>query len=300
MMKSDGRFVYEANGDDLLVWDVMTGEVVTNITMPAFNNTQGGYWGTTSQADAAAGLPSSLTWYPKAQIQSLLLKDSCLVLFINGYGYANQVDIQVESISGDLRATRIQIYSTASLASNGNLVLLKETDINGYFRDAFLIGTNIHITTVSSISRARLSDPLYNFQQAHTNLSTGEYEAAVTIFAKEELISTFVDHLISELCIRGNGNVTQVNMWQSQPSNNTSFDQHIYGEGILKVLLQVFSFDLSHTSHCFDFSLTQAFMPSFWGYTYATKEMLVLTTQEWYWDPLLNGTIETTFLFGSR
>jgi hypothetical protein len=46
MMKSDGRFVYEANGDILLVWNVMTGKVVTSITMPAFNNTQGGYWGT--------------------------------------------------------------------------------------------------------------------------------------------------------------------------------------------------------------------------------------------------------------
>ena len=27
--KSDGRFVFEANGDVLVVWDVMTGEVVT-------------------------------------------------------------------------------------------------------------------------------------------------------------------------------------------------------------------------------------------------------------------------------
>jgi hypothetical protein len=164
------------------------------------------------KVDAAAGLPPFITWYPKAQIQSLLLKDSCLVLFIIGYGYANQDDIPVEPVSGDLMATHIQIYSTASLASNGDLVLLKETDINGYFHDAFLIVTNIHITTVSSINRAHLSDPLYNFQQAHTNLSTGEYEAAATIFAKEELIPTFVDCLISELCIRGNGNVTQVHM----------------------------------------------------------------------------------------
>jgi hypothetical protein len=46
-------------------------------------------------------------------------------------------------------------------------------------------------------------------------------------------------------------------------------------------MVQVFCFDLSNTSHCFDFSFSQALMPSFWGYTYATKEMLVLTAQGW-------------------
>ena len=90
-----------------------------------------------AKVDAAAGLPPFITWYPKAQILSLPLKDSCLVLFIIEYGYANQVDIPVESISGKLMATCIQIYSTASLASNRDLVLLKEADINGYLHDAF-------------------------------------------------------------------------------------------------------------------------------------------------------------------
>lgn len=302
LVKSDGRFVYVANGDILVVWDAITGDMVTNITMPAFNNTQGGYWGTSLRvkANAAAGLPTSITWYPKAQIQSLLFKDNSLVLFINGYGYANHDDIKVVSMYGDLLATRIQVYNTATLASNGVLVLQKEIDVNGYFRDARLIGSSIHLVTVASVSSGFLWAPINKFQQNHSDLSTEEYVANVTTFAKEELIPTFVDGLLSEMCLNCNGNFAQINMWQLQPSNNTIFEEKIYGAGILKTLIQVYSFDLLDTSGNFNFSLSGAFMPSFWGYTYATDEMLVLTAQSWYWDALLNGTTETTFLLGLK
>ena len=326
-VQSDGKFLYAAYGDVLLAWDIKSGEIVANITMPAVeytpynviysstgeiitdgdNATNSTMNQNVSSDDAFNTYDAMYGYYkPKAQIQSLLLADNRLAVVISGYGgsgfqYANPN--AKRKVMSDYLATRVQIYDTSALATNGGkLKLLNETDINGSFRDGRVVGSNVHLVTVASFDTyALLMDPLSKWLPAFMDLSNDEYVAAAIKLAEEKLIPTFVDQLVEEIFANGNIDLARVSLLQSQISNSTATDMYMYGEGILNYLTQVVSFDLSDTqSNNFTLSLAGAFQASSWGSIYATEEMLVVTANGYNWDVSLGGSSQTTYLLGFK
>jgi Beta propeller domain len=200
-------------------------------------------------------------------------------------------------------ATRLQIYDTSALATNGGkLKLLNETDINGSFRDGRVVGSNVHLVTVASFNTyTLLSDPLSRGQPDFIDLSNDEYVTAAIKLAEEKLIPTFVDQLVEEIFVNGKIDLVRVSLLQSQISNSTDTDRYMYGQGILNYLTQVVSFDLSDTlSNNFTLSLAGAFQSSYWGNIYATEEMLVVTADGYNWDLSLGGLSQSTYLLGFK
>ena len=239
---------------------------------------------------------------PKPQILALLLSEDRLVVVIKGYGETTRAQMNgngTSSIIYELKDTLVQVYSTSGIA-NGDLVLLKETHVNGYFKDARMIGSNVHLVTAATIDTyASLASPLAYWQNDFDSLSPEEYEVAATKFAEEKLITNFVDKLVKEISINGKIDLAQVGLWQTELSNNTSIEQAIYGHtGVMSTLMQVVSFDvMDNSSDDLQLSLAGAFMPSM-GFTYATDDMLVVAAYGWNWNSVLSGSIETTYLLG--
>ena len=329
-VQSDGMFLYAAYGDVLLAWDIKSGKVVANITMPAVDyipsNIVNGMTGevitgnddainstmnqNVTSDDAIHMYADKYGYYykPKAQIQSLLLTDNRLAVVISGYGgstlqYANP-DVKPK-IMYEFLATRIQIYDTSALVtSGGKLKLLNETDINGNFRDGRVVGSNVHLVTVTSFNtHSSLLDPLYKWQPTFMGLNNDEYVIAAIKLAEETLIPTFVDQLVEEMFINGKIDLARVSLLQSQLSNSSAdLDQYMYGGEILNCLTQVVSFDLSESwSNNSTLSLAGAFLlPSSYGKTYATEDMLVVTADGYNWDLSQGGSTQTTYLLGFK
>jgi Beta propeller domain len=199
-VQSDGKFLYAAYGDVLLAWDIKNGKIVANITMPAIEYTPynamysmtgevipGGDNATNDtmnqnvSSDDAFNMYGDMYGYyykPKAQIQSLLLADNRLAVVISGYGGSTlqYADPNFKpKVMSEYLATRLQIYDTLALATNGGkLKLLNETDINGSFRDGRVVGNNVHLVTVASFNTyTLLSDPLSKWQPTFMVCSSG-------------------------------------------------------------------------------------------------------------------------------
>ena len=326
-VQSDGKVLYAAYGDVLLAWDITSGKIVANITMPAIeypssnlvysmtgevttgndDNVNGTMNQNISSDDMMNMFYDPYSYYmPKAKIQSLLLTDNRLAVVISGYGgssyqYGNS-NVKPK-IMYDYLATRLQIYDTSALAtSGGKLMLLNETDINGSFRDGRVVGSNVHLVTVASFDTyTLLIDPLSKWNSVFMGLSNEEYVVAAIKLAEDKLIPTFVDQLVEDLFVNGNIDLAKISILRSQLTNRTDTDQYMYGEGILNYLTQVVSFDMSDTlSNNFALSVAGAFLPSSYGNIYATEEMLVITAQGYDWDPSFSGSSETTYLLGFK
>ena len=328
VVQSDGNFLYAAYADVLLAWDITSGEIVANITMPAIefspytivysmtgeaiprnNNTRNGTMNQNISSDDAFSLYGDMydSYYkPKAQIQSLLLTDNRLAVVITGYGETSQQypnpNVKPKIIDSSW-ATRLQIYDTSALVnSDGKLMLLNETDINGMFLDGCVVGNNVHLVTVVYVSTySLLVTPLYRWHPTFVDLSKKEYVLAAIKLAEEKLIPTFVDQLVEEMFVNGNIDLVRVSLLQSQLSNSTDTDQYMYGQGILNSLTQVVSFDMSDTlSNNLMLSIAGAFLPSNWGNIYATEEMLLVTAEGYDWDLSLGNFGQTTYLLGFK
>ena len=209
-VKSDGRYVYAAYGDILVVWDALTGNKITNITMPAIQ---------TPSEPAAAPAPTTApaarasivkiidffarpyhqpVYQPRPKIRSLLLEFNRLVVIIEGYEYAKRDKMNItSSVFSHLLATHVRVYDTSTLSSSGQLSFVKDMDINGFFQGAWVINGNIHIVTSTSLDTWELlSAPLKQWRKEFKhNLTEEEYTAQAAAFSKDKLIPAFIKQL---------------------------------------------------------------------------------------------------------
>ena len=328
LVQSDGTFLYAAYGDVLLAWDMKSGKIVANITMPAIVHTPdnivynmtgeviaGNDNATNSTTNQNISSDDTLNIHsdpysdnnkPYIQIQSLLLTDNRLTVVISksdgsSFQYANP-NVKPKIIHGYL-AIRIQVYDTSDLATNGGkLKLLNETDINGIFYDCRVVGSNVHLVTMATLDTyISLIAPLSKWQPYFMQLSNDEYVVAAIKLAEEKLIPTFVDQLVEDVFSNGKIDLARVNLLQSQISNSTDMDQYMYGEGLLNFLMQVVSFDLSDTlSKNLTLSLAGAFQSTRLCTIYATEETLFVIEEIFNSNLLLGGSTKTTYLLGFK
>jgi hypothetical protein len=92
-------------------------------------------------------------------------------------------------------------------------------------------------------------------------------------------------------------------MWQSELSTDPKLEGNSFKQGIVTSYGQVTSLDLSSdlsTDSSKELTVTTAgaLMPSGWGHTYATDEMLMIAGQGWNWNVGMGGSVQTTYLHG--
>lgn len=299
-VKSDGEYTYAAYGDVIVVWDALTGDLITNYTLPAVDTSAPG------NGDGAAGdaLPQFLSYYrPKPSIRGFLLAGTKLVVICDGYGSEARIQKDVTSVFTDSFATRVIIFDTSSLASAGDLTIVTTEDIQGSYRDARAIDSNIHVVTTCNINYNPLRSILNRWNTEYDKMNATEYKvAAASMIAPH--IDNFVATLKHDILIGGNApNVPKISLWQTElgPNGEDVADQ-IYSNGAIQAFAQLASFSVADadvsSSAGLTLSTSGAFAPSSWGYTYAVDGTLVFACQGYNWFSRWGGSAQTTYLLG--
>lgn len=119
-VKSDGTFVYTAYGDKVVVLNVTSGQVVTEVQMPSidvYNSVipedapvEGGATGSSSTT-------KSVPYYLMGvNVESLLLTSNRLVVVASGYGHILQQELAMPPILTDYASTHVRLYDTSFLS----------------------------------------------------------------------------------------------------------------------------------------------------------------------------------------
>lgn len=287
--KSNGEFVFVVYGDSVVVFDPFTGDKVANVTMPPIPPIDYG------NGDDMIGRPmkSSIFYQPKPYIQALQLHSDRLVVIVSGYGETKKKEAKIESsILYDLLSTHVRIYDTSTLPNM--LTLVSEFDVNGSFQDSRAIGENVHIVTTAYVN---LWEPLYYPLQKYSesfnkNMTDDKYLKAATALARTKLIPEFTAKLAEEIKMLGDPKLIKIALWESVV---TGMEDTLFGGQAFQAYTQVTSFDITAPETR---SLAGSFMPSSWGYTYSTPEMLIFSGEGWNYLPDKDATGPTTYFLG--
>jgi DNA excision repair protein ERCC-4 len=302
-VKSDGKYVYAAYGDMIVVWDALSGDRITNVTMPAIEDTN------EPLTDASTGdvfrpggifadaLPAFAFFQPKPSIRAVLLESNRLVVIVEGYGSSNLAKLNIRNtVLLDLLATHVRVYDTSSLESTRKLRLIKAIDMNGSYRDARAVGDNIHIVTSSYVnSYLWLSEPLQRWNNFAPDLPEEDYKAEAATLAKDKLIPAFVEQVMKDITMFGTPKLVKISLWESVLNG---MENTLFSSGVFQAYLQVASFDVTDAD--LTLSLSGSFMPSMYGFVYSTPEMLILSTEGWDLLPSKNATGPTTYFLGMK
>jgi hypothetical protein len=275
-VKSDGKYVYAAYGEMIVVWDALSGDLITNVTMPAIETTNEPTDTSTNDVVSPAGiiadsLPAFAFFQPKPSIRALLLESNRLVVIVEGYGSSNLAKLNItyqDTVLSELLATHVRVYDTSSLDSTGNLRLVKAIDMNGSYRDARAVGDNIHVVTSSYVnSYYWLYEPLQRWNNKFApDLPDEDYKAQAATLAKDKLIPAFVDQVMKDITMFGTPKLVKISLWESILSG---MENTLFSSGVFQVYSQVASFAVTDAD--LTLSLSGSFMPSSYGFVYSTR-----------------------------
>lgn len=322
LLKTNGVHAFAAYGNYVIIWEVASGKQVTNITLPSIQAVDNekepvdpyeavdpedlidfgaGGGGTRRKLDA-------WYWNPEPMVRSLLLHQDRLVVVADGYGQLFRSLLDYEPALYDALATRIMIYdisplSTGSATGDVELPLVHDTNINGNFNSIRADENKVHVVTFSGLNTwVYLEQQLAKTREEFTDLSDEDYLEAARKLANDELIPAFVSRLIDDISTSGEpADVARISLWQKDLPSDPKVDSvaQVFDQGVINNYAQVTSFDMLHSA-TETLKVTEAgmFMPTGWGHTYATDEMLVVIGQGWNWVPEIGGSLQTTYLHG--
>ena len=290
LVKSDGIYTYAAYGDVAVIWNAATGKLVANYTLPPIEERNA----------TKAGIERSFPvfyYQPKPIIQGLSLASNRLVLYVQGYGEEARSKRDASAFS-NAYDTRVVILDTSALPAK--IKVVSEQDIQGSFRDARSIGSDVHVVTTSYIDYYEVTGPLYRWNEAYKGLSDSQYKAKAKAIALP-LIDGFVDKLVNDIVEKGLvPSIPKISIWQSDLGNSTNIMEQLYSGGAIQAFVQLTSFSVQALTGDPVLSTAGAFTPSSWGYTYAVGGNLVFAMQGWNWNRWWRGSSQTTYLMGFK
>ena len=321
LVKSDGKFSYAAYGDIVVIWDAATGEFVANYTLPPIYDLVP----TASPVAVATAEPVGFTkpppegdepilvdeifpifdrrppfffYQPKPVIQGMSLAANRLVLYVSGYGDKIRSARSYASVFSNAYDTRMVVLDTSTLPAT--IEVVTQEDIQGSFRDARSIGSDVHVVTTSYIDYYPVTGRLYRWNSEYEGLNSTEYKAKAVSIA-EPLIDDFVATLLSEILMNGMApSIPKISLWQSDLGGNTNIAEKLFSGGAIQAYVQLTSFSVQGLTGNATLSIAGAFTPSSWGYTYAIGGNLVFAAQGWNWSPWWGGSSQTTYLMGFK
>ena len=291
LVKSDGKFTYAAYGDIVVIWNARTGRRVANYTLPpleqlAKNNV------------VEPQIAPPMYYQPKPVILGMSLAASRLVIYVQGYGGKIRSESDSASAFSNAYDTRVIILDTSTLPAS--IEVVTQEDIQGSFRDARSIGSNVHVVTTSYIDYYQITGRLYRWDPAFQGLNSTEYKTKAKSIA-QRLIAGFVATLVSNISMNGKApDIPKISLWQSNLGNNDNIVETMYNGGAIQAYAQLTSFSVEKLIGDATLSIAGAFTPSSWGYTYAVDGNLVFAMQGWNWSPWWRGSSQTTYLMGFK
>jgi hypothetical protein len=269
--------VFAAFGDYIVMWDARTGVDRGQLRLPTFREE-------TSNLGQVFNDTDDMTFFftMKPTINSLLLYQDRLVITVHGYQYGLSEVLDHEPVLRDYLSTRVLIYDTSAIATGGTLSLLGQQDINGYIWDARLIGSNIHVVTMSHINYQTLFDKPFN-RMNFDDISDVEYIAQVRREAETQSIPAYVKYLSGELVVYGKiPNIARMSIMQTE-WNASRVNPRVYQSGLYSFYMQVSSLDLSlpitTEPSAMAMNISGAFLPFFSDNVYFTVDTLIAAVQ---------------------
>jgi len=298
LVKSNGRHVFAAVEDRILVWD-LDGILSKTITLPSIK-TAADEPETSKQAQQGSKQKrSSMFWSPKPHIQALLMNPDGTKLIVVAGGYGNEYkptfserDVIRLPIIQNYMETRVIIYDI----DESVLTELSQSTMNGYHVDSYMVGSNLHVVTKMTVNTWEyLSRPLQRW--TFEDMTSDEYVAAATLKA-EEILPEFVINLV-DLVSDEEDNVALTRLSAFvDPSADPISDY--------STMTQVNSIDTNNIigSEIDDMSLNVSkslvLQSGNTGYVYATDEWIWVTDQSWAWNLEKGEYMEQTRLLGFR
>lgn len=115
-------------------------------------------------------------------------------------------------------------------------------------------------------------------------LTDDEYLLAATELATTKLIPEFKAKLAEEVKLLGDPKLVKISLWESVV---TGMEDYLFGGQAFQAYTQVTSFAATAPDTK---SLAGSFMPTSWGYTYSTTEMLIFSGEGWDYLPDKDAT----------
>ena len=316
-VKSDGTFLYAAYSDQLVVFTTDGQGIVSQTKMTPLNvtvSTGGCGWGAVDciepmpvfrrRAAAENGTVASEAgdakmgiwpgWTPKPRVEAILLHGNRLTAVVSGYGMEYAQKLGRTPTIYEYLSTRVQVYNINS----GNLQLVSEKDVNGYFMNAYSRGEFVHIVTRSSVNTwDYLLAPMDRNQVAFQGLDDTQYAQEVTRLVDEGLLDTFVDKLVTELEVAGPVDLARLSFFIDSIAADNS-DQDLYYSGLATSISQVVSFDMTAPSSTTAIQphMAATFHPGSWGQVYAMGSMIIVADVGWSWIAEDSVSSDKTYL----
>jgi hypothetical protein len=271
--------VFAAFGDTIVMWDARTGVDRGQSRLPSLRDEFFKLGQVVNETDVPF-------WFNvKPCIQSLLLYENRLVVFVDGYGDVLRWSLDDNPLLLSYLGTRVLVYDTSALAVGGSLIFINQKDINGYLSKARRIGSNIHVVTMSTIDTFRLFEgPLS--RQSVGAVTDATYIASVRRMAETLSIPAFVTGLTNEIIVNGTlPNILRMSIVQTECGNNPAASL-VYQDGLHKFYVQVSSLDLntlaaepSTEPGALVMNITGAFLPYFGAHVYSAVDTLIFSIQ---------------------
>jgi hypothetical protein len=352
--KSDGTFIYAAYGNQLLIFRVDNGDLVLqlelppiecpppenypdNTTLPIYEASEGievsnntispnkpdkndenssVESNTTHPIASDEDRPSSLCGnYRTPRIDSILLGDSRLALVVSGYGHSLRGNYTGIPAVSELLSTQVRFYGTdALLESNGGLTLLATKNINGYYREGFVMEqTGVgYIATFSSLNTRRwLVDPVQELYSKKSNLTKKEFAQAVRD-ERSQIVGNFVNQTLSELSV-STGElplIAKLRLPIDKASNIKGLENRLFAEGYANSMVMITSFQLrsgrrllpldNETETEIELQQSIQFLPNEWAEVYATEELIVVAGLGYDFDSKKRASEDMTILYSFK
>jgi hypothetical protein len=299
LVKSDGKFVYAAYGDMVVIWNAATGKLVANYFLPPiydFVPTSAPIF--SSSSAKKPGIVPPISYNPKPSILGMSLAEQRLVLYVQGYGEKLRSEKNYTSVFWNDDDTRIVFLDTSRLPNQINIVT--QEDIQGTFVSGCSIGANLHVVTTSYIEFYPLASALSRWNENFLGMNETQYKVAATKIAIpliDKFVSSFLDSILDEGVVPS---MPKISLWQSDLGGNENIAENIFSGGAIQAYMQLTSFSVKGLNGKISLSKAGVFTPSSWGYTYAVEGNLVFAAQGWNWRPWLRGSSQTTYLLGFK
>jgi Beta propeller domain len=248
--------------------------------------------------NVSMGKPNELS---PVLIKALVLHENVLTIFVSGYGTILRSTIDHEPIL-DYLATRVLLYDTSNVSSGGNLTMIAQEDINGVYLTSYMVGSILHLVTVSAISiYEAFASPVD--RTIFGEMTDEEYVTWLRDLAESTLIPNFVDQLIEELAVHGElPNIARLSImqtvWEADQGNMSA-----YPAGLVNSFVQVSSFNVSLSeqqtsdSNRLGISASGVFLPSVTvGRVYFSSDTLIVPVDGFDYNTEVKQFIPHTYL----
>lgn len=282
VIKSNGKYVFAAYGDEIVVWDAASGDILSRTKHE-------------TPVDPPKEEPVIETkkimadpWYvQKSRVETLLLHEDRLTAIISN-GFMGDV-MYGPGMSQNKNPVQALVYNISSIPSDGTpLDLILKEDLKGNFIEARSIENFAHIVTTSGLDTYWfLTNHVRRYNEAFWGLNSEEYLEKVKTFIKDKkLIEKFTQYTREKATVDGKcDHIMQLTLFQSSKSADTTIPGDAWTSGVANAYTEITTLDMSASSAnssrrlSTPMSVTGAFLPNAYGTkVYASKNNLVLAT----------------------